>query len=227
MKDRVWQVYDMIIMPGLLCPAVPHGWREVGGSAVWRHPTCNVKVSLKDDFFIGTPDRSSLSHGHVHMLSLCTDFCSGFDIFMYFLTASSAILLLTSQVTIWIRVGITYARFWLSFTLEFIVFCKFFCCVNVITGYWSCLFFCLHLENMDSLFNMAEAMGPWHSFVLTLRECYNFCKEHNNHLKAQKCHTRDSDQKCSEKTFVTSVLTGPRITGQRWRDRSRLPPSVN
>ena len=128
-------------MPGLLCPAVPHGWREVGGSAVWRHPTCNVKVSLKDDFFIGTPDRSSLSHGHVHMLSLCTDFCSGFDIFMYFLTASSAILLLTSQVTIWIRVRITYARFWLSFTLEFIVFCKFFCCVNVITGYWSCLFF--------------------------------------------------------------------------------------
>ena len=80
---------------------------------------------------------------------------------------------------------------------------------------------------MDSLFNMAEAMGPWHSFVLTLRECYNFCKEHNNHLKAQKCHTRDSDQKCSEKTFVTSVLTGPRITGQRWRDRSRLPLSVN
>ena len=122
-KDRVWQVYDMIIMPGLLCPAVPHGWREVGGSAAWRHPTCNVKVSLKDYFFIGTPERSSLSHGHVHMLSLCTDFCSGFDIFMYFLTASSAILL---QVTIWIRVRITYARFWPSFTLEFIVFCDFF-----------------------------------------------------------------------------------------------------
>ena len=84
MKDRVWQVYDMIIMPGLLCPAVPYGWREGGGSVVWRHPTCNVKVNLKDDFFIGTPDRSSLSHGHVHMLSLCTDFCSGFDIFYVF-----------------------------------------------------------------------------------------------------------------------------------------------
>ena len=35
-KDRVWQEYAMIIMPGLLCPAVPHGWREVRGSAVWR-----------------------------------------------------------------------------------------------------------------------------------------------------------------------------------------------
>ena len=80
---------------------------------------------------------------------------------------------------------------------------------------------------MDSLFNMTEAMGPWHSFVLTLHECSDFCKEHNNHLKAQKCHTMDSDQKCSEKTFVTSVLTDPRITGQRWRDCSRLPLSVN
>ena len=90
-----------------------------------------MKVSQKDDFFIGTPDRSSLSHGHVRMLSLYTDFCSGFDISMYFLTASSAILLLTSQVTIWIRVRITYARFWPSFTLEFIGFFAIFYAVSM------------------------------------------------------------------------------------------------